>query len=542
MITITSGGPGRLVVHGPFRDDGVFQYLRQALESARYVKLPYPGFTVPATRHNAEAIDGAPCRVEWQCERPCPPATRRLEGEDIPTKTQPYAHQREDLARSALMPAFAFIWEMGTGKTKVGIDTAAVLWTKGLIDGVLILAPKGVHAQWVNEQLPVHCGVDYAAHAVTLANFGKRAEAALTRDVADLKRLVFLAMNTDAVNSKRGAAIAERFLRARRCLFLLDESHYIKTPGASRTQEVTALGKLAPYRRIMTGTPISRGTEDLFAQYRFLDPNIIGMSTFTAFTTAYCVRNEHREIVGYKQINQLRQLLAPYTSRRKKADCLDLPPKVYARRPVDLSEEQTRWYKEVQAALKDAAAENKLDVKGAMDGLLRLRQIVGGFLPDGTALSNPRLAEVEDILYQTEGRAVVWATHTAEIKALAERIARGRPVRTYYGDTTDAARAEAIAYWRETDGAVLVANPGAGGTGLNLDGATTVVYYTHTFNAVHRWQSEDRTHRATTRHTVTYFDLVASGTVDVAILANLRRKASVSEMTLGELRQLILGL
>lgn len=543
MITITTGGPGRLVVHGPFHAEGLFEYLRNALESARYVKLPYPGFTIPATRHNAEAIDGAPCRVEWQCPRPCPPAAERLDGFDAPVKTKPYAHQAENLARSALMPAFAFIWEMGTGKTKVGIDTAAVLWSKGLIDAVLILSPKGVHTQWVEEQLPAHCAVPYTAHAVSLSSFGKRATAALAATVADRSRLAVLSMNTDAVNADRGYKVAEDFLSARRCLMILDESHYIKTPGAARTKAVTDLGKLAPYRRTMTGTPISRGTEDLFSQFRFLDPNIIGMSTYTVFCNTYCIRNEHREIVGYRAINELRKLLAPYTSRIKKADCLDLPPKVYARRPVDLSGEQARWYKEVRTALKDAAAANTLDVKGAMDGLLRLRQIVGGFLPDGTALECPRLDAVDDILTQTSGRAVIWATHTAELRAIAARVARlKRRALLYFGEVSERDRAAAIAEWRADPEAVLVANPAAGGTGLNLDGAPTVIYYTHSFNAVHRWQSEDRTHRATTSITVTYFDLVAPGTVDTAILANLRRKAGVSEMTLADLRQLIAGL
>lgn len=529
-----------LILRGPF-PAGVVDHLRGRTESMRFVRVPDAQIRMPATLHNAEAIDSCPLRIEWACEKPYAPrpVDGGAEGEEW-FKTKPFEHQRNIFNASKDLPAFAFLMGMGTGKTKVGIDTAAYLRTTGRINRLLVLSPRGVHTQWVEEQLPTHCAVEYHAHVYSSDSWGVRRDAAFRKDLT-ADKFVVLSMNLDAVITERGKKVAEDFLKSGDALMIVDESHRIKTPGATRTKVVTQLGALAKFKRIMTGTPITRGTEDLWAQFRFLHPNIIGTSTFAAFVSEYCVKGgyEGREIVGYRQMDKLTSRIAPYSARVRKDQCLDLPPKTYMHHVIDLTKEQAALYKEVKEALKAYAKSNDFEVKTALEQLIRLRQIVGGFDPKGEPIPNNRPRAVLDIIAQTDGRGVIWATHTKELLALAAEVGKVRPVRLYYGAMNDAERSEAIAAYRSNPELWLIANPAAGGTGLNLDGAANVVYYTHSFNAEHRWQSEDRTHRATTRHNVTYHDLIAPGTVDVACRSSLNRKENVSEFSMGALRKFI---
>jgi SNF2 family DNA or RNA helicase len=281
----------------------------------------------------------------------------------------------------------------------------------------------------------------------------------------------------------------------------------------------------------------------LFAQYRFLDPNIIGMRTHAAFTSRFCVYGgfEQRQIVGYRNLDQLTALVAPYTSRVTKADCLDLPPKVYVTREVQLSAEQQAAYADARAAFEKAAESDDFEITTALELLLRLRQVIGGHLPDGRQLVCPRIDTVKDLVLQAEGPVIVWAVHRAEITRLVTVLQgwQGRCAYRYDGGMTDTQAAASLDMYKGNPRGVLIANPAKGGTGLNLDGATLVIYYSHSFRAGDRWQSEDRTHRATTRHSVTYVDLVTPRTIEPRVIASLRRKQDVSALTLDELRDMV---
>jgi superfamily II DNA or RNA helicase len=540
MLRVTRHDERTLLVHGPFRPEQ-WAHLSNALESARTVRLPHTALRAAATLHNARVIDACPGGAAWQCDKPAPPVTARDDSVPALMKTAPYAHQLQEYLRSRDMPAFAFCWEMGTGKTKVAIDTAAHLFAAGKIDRVLVSTIKGVHRQWAEEEVPKHCAVPH--HAVTWRQGGLTAAATAELEAALANRevLVFLCMNVDALVTGAGSKLATEFARGGPCLFVVDEAHTIKTPSAERTKAVTRLGQLCAYRRTLTGTPITRGTEDLFAQYRFLDPNIIGSRTFAAFVGEYCVFGgyQNKAIVGYRNIDKLNALIAPYTSRVEKEDCLDLPPKVMMRREVPLSEEQAAAYREARDAFRQALESPSFNITTAMELLVRLRQVVGGHLPDDTPLACPRVDAVVDMVREARGRVVVWAVHRAEVARVAKAL-RALPevvVRVYDGTVSERERAEALATYAQDPRCVLVANPAAGGTGLNLDGARLVIYYSHSFNAAHRWQSEDRTHRATTRHTVTYVDMVAPRTVEERALAGLARKQGLADMTLAELRE-----
>lgn len=546
---------GRLRLIGPFGSAN-YAMLSTRLESARYERVgTTPTFNMPETAHNVRVISSCVGEIDWRCD-----AKQRIfmqeeaykhlaKIDDFVFMTEPFPHQLEDLRRSANMRSFMFAWEMGIGKSKIAIDTAAYLFTKGAITQAIILAPNGVHRQWVDPdpeygQFSRHCPVPFSAH-LWRSSWPKKAREAFMTD-RDERRLRVLAMNSEAMSLLPRAKELVAYLQERPSLLIVDESHMIKTPNAARTKNITQAGKYAKYRRTLTGTPDPNGVKDLFSQYRFLDPNIIGMQTFTAFSNEYCVRGgfENKQIVGYRNLPDLQKKIAPFTSIRKKADCADLPEKIYIRRAVEMSDEQARLYNEVKRALKDYVENPTFEITNALDQLTKLRQILGGVEPEtGRVLGTERAETVTDIVTQSAGRKIIWACHTAELHLVGRHLREaGHPVDLYYGDLSEGDRARALERWRASDSACLVANPAAGGTGLNLDGAPTVIYYTHSFNAVHRWQSEDRSHRITTKSAVTYYDLYVPRSLDVQILSALKKKKNLSDLNASGIREFVRGL
>lgn len=468
---------------------------------------------------------------------------------DYRFKTKPYDHQLRAFMISRDALAFALLMEAGTGKTKVIIDTAAWLWGQGKIDGVLILGPNGVHRQWIEEQLPLHLP-DWVPHEKHAHKVGKP-QVSLFEPTTKLR---FLSMNLEAVNTTGGRDLAERFLRSGRMLMVVDESHRIKNPSAKSTKAIIRLGHLANYKRICTGTPVARGLEDKFAQFFFLSAHILGYNSFVSFRNNHCVMGgyENRSIIGYRNIEAFQARIAPYSYRVLKRDCLDLPPKVGGidnpngplKRYVEMTPQQRAHY----TALRDELITflddgSSVEAPLAVQQLLRLQQVLCGHLPreDGTMeiIPSNRVAVTQDIIDEADGKVVVWTRFRHDVAALKAALG-DRAVVVQGGQQNE--NAESVRLFMDPDSGkdVMIANQQAGGTGLNLAGLVShVIYYANSFNSIDRWQSEDRTYRIGTVFPCTYVDLVTRGTIDTALIANLRRKRSISDLTLGELEAMV---
>lgn len=461
-------------------------------------------------------------------------------------KLKPFKHQSDALAAAYGKKAFAYFMDMGTGKTKCLIDEMAELYSCGAIDRAVVIAPTGVHRQWIEEQLPMHWPEMLPHMGWFVGNGCKK-----WPDLMDgIKAMRILAVNIDALTMMPLVNKLQRFLSEGRSLLAVDESQTIKTPGASRTQRCWALGEVAHYRRIMTGTPMAKGPEDYFAQFKFLDLGIIGVGSFTGFKRQYCQMGGHnnQQIVGYWNTDRLHELIAPYSFRVEKKDCLDLPPKLYSRVPVELSPGQRVVYDELRTQLLTELSDGTMiTAEQAVQRILRLQQVVQGFLPreDGSFEEydcENRLAALDDLIAGAKGKVVIWCRFRHDIDKIMDRY-KSVSVR-YDGSTGSQQRKESIDEFMDASSPkrLFVSNAQAGGAGLNLAGlADTVVYYSNSFSSLARWQSEDRTHRIGTRGTVNYYDLVARGTIDSNILANLKRKRDVTDMSLTELRGLIEG-
>jgi SNF2 family DNA or RNA helicase len=199
-------------------------------------------------------------------------------------KTKPYKHQITALEKSWNKPEYAFFMEMGTGKTKVLIDNLSMLYDKGAVDGALIIAPKGVVSTWHNQEIPTHLP-NHIQNVTVLwqANITKTQQEKLNSLFETGEDLHILIMNVEAFSTDKGTAFAKKFLRSHKSLIVIDESTTIKNPKAKRTKNILSMRELTKFRRIMTGSPVTKNPLDLYSQCEFLDPYLLNFSSFYAF-------------------------------------------------------------------------------------------------------------------------------------------------------------------------------------------------------------------------------------------------------------------
>lgn len=324
----------KLIINGEFQ-----QLRRLALELPGYKKFLNDALLLEPSGKNIEVLVQKGSEVEWQQSaiEHLEQYNRResnelklnsqkyseLQEDDYEYKTKPFEHQKRAFLISRDQHYYAYFMEMGTGKTKVVIDNAAYLCQKGKIDCLLIFAPNGVHAQWINEQLRLHMPIPYSGYIYRASTKQSiKAIESIENDERDLKVIAF---NVDALSNKKSYALIEKTLRKFRSMMVIDESVRIKSMTALRTKNAIKLSELAPYRRIMSGAPVTKGCEDLYSQFKLLHPDILGFSSFYTFRNYYCIMGgfESRQIVGYKPnaIKELEQRIETYAFRITKLWC-----------------------------------------------------------------------------------------------------------------------------------------------------------------------------------------------------------------------------
>ena len=468
-------------------------------------------------------------------------------------KTEPYEHQRDALKKCWNKEAFAIFAEMGTGKTKIALDNACILYNRGKIDRLLVVAPKGAYMNWVDLEIPTHVP-DYIEKNVlawkptTSAKY--RAELKNIMDLGDY-RLKIMVMNVEAFSTKKGVEFARLFLIGK-AMMIIDESTTIKNPQAKRTKNILSLAKETKYRRIMTGSPVTQSPMDLWAQMDFLDPEILGQQSYYAFRTRYAVvitanaaggTHKYQKIVKFKNLAQLGQLVSPHSYRILKKDCLDLPEKIFIKRSIDLTEEQEHAYKDMKANAMTMLKGQSLTAVNVLTQLIRLHQITCGHMKTDAGevlnLQNNRIDELMQIIGETSGKVIIWANYIHDILNIEKEIKKEygeTSYCTYYGATKAEDRQRCIYDFqnKKNDCRFFIGNTQTGGYGITLTAASTVIYYSNNYDLEKRIQSEDRAHRIGQVNPVLYIDLVAKGTVDEKIIKSLRNKVNIAKEISGE--------
>jgi len=465
-------------------------------------------------------------------------------------KTKPYQHQLTALEKSWNRETYAYFMEMGTGKTKVLIDNAAMLYDKGKIDGLLVIAPKGVIGTWYNQELPAHLP-DHIENVAVMwqANINKKQKEKLNTLFKVEVALHILIMNVEALSTDKGLKFAQKFLLSHKTLFTVDESTTIKNPKALRTKNIIQISTMAQYRRILTGAPVTKNPLDLFSQCHFLDPFHLDHASYYSFRTRYAIMKTAyisgrsiQLVSGFKHLAELAEKLKPFSYRVLKENCLDLPPKIYMKRNIELSAEQKKVYKEMKEKALATLHGKQITTMNVLTQLMRLQQITcGHFVADHGStqkIKSNRLNELMDILDEVEGKAIIWAHWQADIKNIIKEIKKVHgpgSVVDYYGETPQDQRDKhREAFQNDSEVRYLVGTPQTGGYGITLTAASTVIYYSNGYDLEKRLQSEDRAHRIGQHKTVTYIDIMAEETVDEKIVKALRKKINIASEVMGE--------
>ena len=465
-------------------------------------------------------------------------------------KTKPYAHQLTALEKSWNKENYAYFMEMGTGKTKVLIDNMSMLYDKGKIDGALIIAPKGVIGTWYNQEIPTHLP-DHIDNVSVLwqALITKKQQEKLDSLFELETNLHILIMNVEALSTDKGLKFASKFLNSHKVLMAIDESTTIKNSSAKRTKNILALSKFARYRRIMTGSPVTKNPLDLYSQCEFLSPWLLNFQSFYAFRNRYAemktihARGRSIQVVHkFQNIGELSDKLKGFSYRVLKEDCLDLPDKIYVKRNITLTSEQSKIYKQMKTMALAILNGKQVTSVTVLTQLMRLHQITCGHFTadDGTTqlVKNNRITELVNVLEEIEGKAIIWANYQHDIseikKAIEEKYEEDYAV-TYYGLTPQDERQDNIRKFQDDPRCrFLIGTPSTGGYGITLTAANTVIYYSNGYDLEKRLQSEDRAHRIGQKKAVTYVDLICEDTVDEKIVKALRNKINIASEVLGE--------
>lgn len=482
--------------------------------------------------------------------------------------TEPYEHQELLFKQTRALEYFGFFWEMGLGKTKEALDTAAWLYHEGLIDSLLVITYNGVHLNWTESEVPKHLH-ENCEHLALAWNSGRYSDGtkyylAQLDTLSSHKGLQVLSMNIEAFARDKAFNYAMAWLKSRNCMVVIDESHAIKDPRAKRTKKILKLRPFAKYRRVMTGTPTGGNPLDVYTQMAFLTPEILGFKSFYVFQSRYAVMaplgnvtsrggRQVKIVVGYRDVEELQGLLTPHSDRRTKLECLDLPPKISRRHPFVLNDEQRRIYTQL---VEDTVAEfagERIAPGMAMTRLMRLHQITCGFIVTDDAAArgedeiqgvpisdgpHPRLVALMQDLEKVQGKAIVWSTYRYSMReiynAVIEVYGEGSAV-GYSGATPIGTRPGVVKRFQEDPNTrFFIGQPKAGGYGITLTAANDVLYYSNGYSLIVRLQSEDRPHRIGQEFPVTYTDLEAVNTVDGAIIETLKQNLDVAAQITGD--------
>lgn len=477
--------------------------------------------------------------------------------------TEPFKHQAEVFARTADLPGYALFWEQGCGKTKPTIDTACSLFERGKIDALVVVAPSGVHRNWLTDEIPTHMPPRIRHRTSELlwesqkagnVGFKRAAEQLLTS-----RGLACVFISFDAFVTPKARNYLGRFFRRRKVMFVVDEAHNIKTPGTDRSRTVVTASKLARYKRVLTGTPVGQGPFDLYSQVRVVDEDfwkqkgLPDYSCFKAHFGEYLPRQWVKKNMGfdpgfdgllksYKNLDQLSEWLSEIGHRLTKESAgLNLPPKLYTKRYFELSPNQRAAYDTLKREFEVQLSSGELiSAPLAIVQLLRLQQISCGYVGTGDednpmvelAGPNPRLALAEDFRDGVHRPTIWWSRFKPDIDKLMDLLGK-RAVR-YDGAVDEAGRARSKAAFQAGDAQHFVGNPQAGATGLTLVQAKHTVYYSNSFRLIDRLQSEDRNHRIGQHDPVDYTDFIGLNTMDDPICDALRGKFDVATQINGD--------
>jgi SNF2 family DNA or RNA helicase len=474
---------------------------------------------------------------------------------DYKFRTKPYKHQEDIFNKIKDMPNYALLMEQGTGKTKVIIDNFSYLYKKGNIDAVLVVAPNGVHRNWINDEVPKHMPEDIKYKSMFWDNSKSKTKKFQERflDLLNDNELCILTCNVESFRVPKAVFNFLTYCKRKNVMMVVDESARIKNPKAKQTREIIKLGNFATYKRILTGTPVTNSPFDVYSQFEFLDKSIIDHNSFYSFKNYYGVfekktnwgsNRQYDELKSYRNLEELKALLDPFSYRITKAECLDLPEKIHTKRYFKLSTKQRDVYETIKEEFILEIDKSQIPLPMALTRLMKLQQVTSNFVileNDKTKFvdeeNHPRLDATMEIINDIpeDQSIIIWCRFRHDIKIICDALDKNKITNVRYdGDTKADTRQKNLIKFQSKQARVFVANPATASEGLNLFVANNVIYYSNSFKYGERQQSEDRAHRIGQKNNVLYFDLIAENTLDNKIIKVLLEKQELANIITGD--------
>jgi len=461
-------------------------------------------------------------------------------------KSVPFDHQKKALEEGKDRINFAYFMEMGTGKTKVAIDNANYLYLTKKINDVIVLAPNSVYMNWIQEIS------DHSKIKPDIFVWKKSKQKLLMK--YKYNNFFWLLMNIESISRPKGRTFLEQQLnkRGNNTLLIVDESTTIKNKEANRTKALCKMASLAKYKRILTGSPVTKSPLDLYTQCQFLNKSLLGFKSFYAFRNRYAEMQEihlgtHVAKVPKKFINleELEFKLKNFSYRCTKDECLDLPYKMFVQRNVEITTEQKNMYEKLKKEARAIIHSDEVSFANKLTEIIKLHQVTCGFVKTNNGEvhkfdKNPKLKELASVLEETDEKSIIWATYVSNIEdiklMLGEKYGKESVVSLYGKDSIDDRKNAVERFQNDNRCRFIVGNPAVGGYGLTLTAARNVIYFSNSYNLEHRQQSEDRAHRIgqTSNLPITYVDLIVPSTLDVLILKSLKTKKSLQHQIMGD--------
>lgn len=492
-------------------------------------------------------------------------------------KTEPRKHQARAINKCYGLHATALFMDMQTGKSKTAIDMVSAHRMEGHILGVLVLVKLSLRRNWV-KQFELHCPIDYDIYLPNTTD--KKGFERWISKSSDFKVMV---AGWESLSVGGMAAMCERYLLSLRSSAIIgDETTFIAGHKAARSDVAVSLARMSEYRYALTGTPAEEGPMNLYMQFEFLDPNVIGIGDYYAFRNRYAVMGGYRptegrmkgkptQIVGYQNMDELMELIGPHTFQVLKTEAYDLPPKRYEVREVQLSKMQREIYNKVKREKIIEMGDDEHVLENTLELALRLHQIAGGYtvVPrevqhrkmTGEIVTkkvydpirvvapedNPKIIELMSIIEETRGKkqGIVWVVYSPEIADIVQVMrAAGIKVGELHGGIDDPKRQPIVDAFERGELDWMVANAATGGMGFTMMAAEVSVFFNNTFKAIDRKQAEDRCYGDGQTKSGIWIDIVAAKTVDILVMKALEAKSDVSAYIrhrIGEITKLLDG-
>lgn len=484
---------------------------------------------------------------------------------DFDFKTPPFTHQLRELEEHGDDVARAMAWTMRTGKTKTVIDKACYLYKRGKIDGLLIIAPNGVHLNWLEREIPLHMW-DSVAHemlgwrsAVVSAKAGNRLGMdkslawAIDRETwyNDLKaglrtdKLSVLAIATETMIRDDVRKAVARFIKWRKVLVVVDECDDFGTPGATRTKMLRAIVKRCPYRVIMSGTMADSSPLALWSQYELLAPGALGCKKYESFKLKYGVYEMQSargqtfpKLTGFQRLPDLRKRTAQWTSVVLRDD-VNMSKLIHESIYFEATDDQKTAYAELRESFLLDLAGDRVSVGERAPRFQKMQQVFSGFVNDLSGRrhlipgGNPRLDATAHQCFLAPGKFIVWCEYQADIDMVVARLKKmGMRVLEYHGRVSDTDKQKVRSRFNtdpDVDG--VVGQVVAGARGFDMSGASTIINHSHTFKARMRKQARERASKIG-GGPVRFIDIVGPGP-DRHVLKTTNNRINVADSLVG---------